>query len=88
MAKRKVDREYLGRLVEDGCIICGSPAEVHHIGVEGMGRRADDREAIPLCPFHHRTGNQGEAVHAGRESWEANFGTEQALLEKVRQRMS
>ena len=80
----------MGLVAELGCIICrnnghlDSPAEIHHIGNGTMGKRANNREVIPLCHIHHRTGNNGIAVHAGRKSFEANFGTEQELLAQTR----
>jgi hypothetical protein len=38
---------------------CEGPVEIHHllkvwIGVRGMGRKADDRNTLPLCSGHHR----------------------------------
>jgi len=52
-----------------------------------MAQRAGDEEAIPLCPEHHRDGDRGTAIHAGRESFEARFGTEQELLEEVNRKL-
>ena len=62
------------------------PAEVHHIltGV-GMGQRASNYETIPLCPRHHRTGGHGIAIHAGKRTWEKNFGYELDHLAATRQ---
>jgi hypothetical protein len=62
------------------CLICGAPSEVHHIGGGGMGKKSPDSHTIPLCAPHHRTGGHGLAVHAGRKTWEANYGTEKELL--------
>jgi hypothetical protein len=50
----------------------------------GLGMRNDYKNAIPLCPTHHRTGGHGVAYHAGRLAFEENFGSETELLEKVR----
>lgn len=88
MAKRranKAEREHLDRVAGLGCIVCGRPAGIHHIttGV-GMGQRASHFETIPLCPDHHQHGGHGVAIHAGKKTWEARFGTELELLEKVR----
>lgn len=38
---------------------CDGPVEIHHllkpfIGTRGMGRKADDRNTVPLCSGHHR----------------------------------
>ncbi len=77
------------RVASMGCIVCvglghgETPAEIHHIGNGAMSMRAGNYEVIPLCAQHHRLGNTGVAVHAGRKSFEANFGTEQELLEQT-----
>ena len=89
MAK-KVETNHMNKVVSLGCIVClnngyyDTPAEIHHIGNQAMGKRASNYETIPLCPIHHRTGGYGQAVHAGRKSFEDTFGTEQELLEQVR----
>lgn len=84
-------RAHMGRVAELGCILCrrngyhGTPAEVHHVRTgTGAGRRADDAETIPLCPYHHR--NSNEALHAmGRKAWERHHGvTELDLLAETR----
>ena len=83
------DKKHFERIVNIGCCVCvnsglgETPCEIHHIGNGTMGKRADNKQVIGLCPFHHRTGNIGEAVHSGRESFEANFGTEQELLKQT-----
>jgi hypothetical protein len=86
----KTERRHLSAVAELGCIVCmnlglgGTPAEIHHIrDGQGKGQRASHFETIPLCPFHHRTGGHGNAVHAGRETWEAKYGTERKLLAQV-----
>lgn len=93
MAKKKAatraERQHMSRVAELGCIVCanigfpGSPAEFHHINNGTMGKRASNREGIPLCPSHHRTGGYGVAVHAGRKEWESRYGTERELLDQV-----
>lgn len=45
------------------------PVEAAHVGDRGLGQKCPDREAIPLCAAHHRTGPQ--AIHKlGRGFWE------------------
>lgn len=86
---KKAEKEHLNRVASMGCIVCvnlglgETPAEIHHIGNGTMSKRASNYDVIPLCHFHHRTGNTGEAVHAGRKSFEANFGTEKELLKQT-----
>tara|TARA_R100000951_G_scaffold116755_1_gene130449 strand:+ start:9965 stop:10258 length:294 start_codon:yes stop_codon:yes gene_type:complete len=83
------EKKHLEKVASFGCIACvnsglgETPAEIHHIGNGTMGKRASNQEVIPLCHVHHRTGGHGVAVHAGRETWESNFGTEQELLEQM-----
>jgi hypothetical protein len=82
---KKTEKEYINRVAELGCIICRMPAEIHHLRTGmGLGMRNDYKNAIPLCPTHHRTGGHGVAYHAGRLAFEENFGSETELLEKVR----
>ena len=72
----------LFRVADLGCIICRRPAEIHHLRAGmGMGQRSAD--VIPLCPEHHRTGGHGVAFHAGRKTWETQFGTETELLQET-----
>lgn len=90
MASKK-EKEHMDRVASLGCIVCRNhgfmdmPAEIHHIGNGTMGKRASNFDVIPLCHIHHRTGNNGVAVHAGRKSFEANFGTEKGLLKQVKE---
>jgi len=85
MAKKKqatkAEKDHMGTVAALGCISCGADAEIHHL--PGQGVRASHYETIGLCPTHHRNGNIGTAVHSGRRSFEANFGTERELLAKV-----
>lgn len=48
------------------CIVCGKPAERHHIFFGTANRRKSEQYGyvIPLCPEHHR-GNKG--IHFDRE---------------------
>ncbi len=85
MTKRRATREekaHMNRIGEMPCIVCGmQPVQVHHL--PGQGMRASHWETIPLCFEHHLGGNIGTAVHSGRRSFEANYGTEKELLAKV-----
>lgn len=78
------EREYLGKVAALGCIICGSPAEIHHRRTGTGLKRANHSEVIPLCHSHHRTGGYGVAIHAGIKKWQENFGSELDLIEKVK----
>ena len=64
-----------------GCVVCGQPAQIHHVRQDASAR--DDRYVLPLCPAHHTNGGHGVAFHAGRKTWEANYGTQDELLAQV-----
>ena len=53
-----------------------------------MGRRAPNTDVIPLCPNHHRLGN--ESLHVlGRKAFERKYGvTEVVLLDMASERMT
>ncbi|HCW3118294.1 Ref family recombination enhancement nuclease [Enterobacter roggenkampii] len=89
-SKTKAEKIHLSRVAGLGCIVCknlgyeDTPAEIHHCSKgTGLSVRADNFQVIPPCPFHHRDGGHGKAVHAGRQTWENNFGTESELLMQV-----
>jgi len=73
-------------LLEHGCVICRRPAELHHLPKLGMGLKGE--KMIPLCPEHHRLGGRGVAVHAGRKSFEKNFGSEEDLYLQLMEELS
>ena len=89
---KKADRDHLDKLCQLGCIVCHregyghSQPEIHHLrsGV-GMGRRSPHTRAIGLCGPHHRIGGHGVAFHAGKQAFEARFGTELELLEATQE---
>jgi hypothetical protein len=39
--------------------------DAHHAGARGLGQRADDRTAIPLCRRHHQAWHDGRGVFLG-----------------------
>lgn len=88
----KAEREHLSKVAEIGCIVClnenhgQSPAEIHHVRTgKGMGQRATNYEVIPLCPLHHRSGGYGVAFHAGSKVWQERYGSEESLLNQVKE---
>jgi len=83
----KAEKEHMRRVAELGCIICGQPAELHHINNSTMGKRSSNYEVIPLCHIHHRNGGFGIAIHAGLRTWQENHGYEKDLLEEVKKRL-
>jgi hypothetical protein len=86
------DSKHIARVKALGCVVCrnngydtdGAQADAHHIGNGAMGKKASDYEVIPLCKTHHQYSAHGEiAVHDGRKSFEARYGTERELLEQT-----
>lgn len=82
-------REYMGKVAQLPCAICGVyGVHVHHIrtGI-GMGRRASNFDTLPLCPEHHQ-GKSG--IHGmGRKAWELHHGiTELQLLKQTKERLA
>lgn len=52
-------KRWMQRVADLGCLICGQPAELHHVREgQGAAQRAQDALVVPLCPDHHR-GNDG-----------------------------
>jgi hypothetical protein len=70
---RDRDKAYLAFIRQQPCSVLGCKSnyqEAAHTGDRALGRKADDRQCIPLCPFHHQTGNQ--SYHKlGRRRFEA-----------------
>lgn len=89
-SKTKAEKLHLSRVAALGCVVCRNqelgetPAEIHHCSKgTGLSVRADNFHVIPLCAIHHRQGGHGVAIHAGRQTWEKNYGTEPELLAQV-----
>lgn len=64
---------------------CGSVSNIEaaHTGPHGLGQKAPDYQAIPLCANHHRLGSS--AIHQiGRTNFEACFDFDiDALIEDL-----
>ena len=81
-------REYMGKVAQLPCAICGVyGVHVHHIrtGI-GMGRRASNFDTLPLCPEHHQ-GKSG--IHGcGRKAFEKLHDvTELELLRRTKEEL-
>lgn len=67
------EREHMGRVAALGCLLCGSPAEVHHIREEqGMSQRASNWLTTPLCSEHHRGASGFHGL--GMRAFERRYG--------------
>lgn len=54
----------------DHCIICGRPAERHHIfGGANRDKSTEDGLILPLCPEHHRDGKTAVHTNADTRRW-------------------
>jgi hypothetical protein len=76
------DGRYLDWIRSLPCLVCGRPAEAHHTGPHGLGKKADDSTAIPLCTEHHTMGRS--AYHRiGCAAFESRFGLVVANLVRL-----
>lgn len=55
--------------------------EVAHVGVRGLSQKCSDREAIPLCIFHHEHGYPESHHTLGKKFWE-HHGIDRDVLVK------
>ncbi len=62
--------DYLRFIRRQPCVVCGAlyGVESAHSGQRGLGQKADDRFALPLCRYHHRTGKYSHHV-LGKRFW-------------------
>ena len=68
------EQRHKQRVAELGCLVCGNPANVHHIRAE---RIKNDFLTIPLCREHH----QGDfSIHMSKRQFENIYGSELHLL--------
>lgn len=69
------DEKYLAFIRSQPCLCCVIAqtrqkyrTEAAHVGARGLSQKANDRDTIPLCAFHHREG--AHAHHQlGRKFW-------------------
>jgi hypothetical protein len=89
----KSEKIALNKIAELGCILCsevlgiegGSAAEIHH--VRRYGAKRSTSPVLPLCPEHHRLGN--DSLHhlgicAFERKWQISC---EELLERVSQKL-
>lgn len=82
----KAEKKHMSRVAELGCIVCSSPAQVHHIREgQGMSQRASNWLVIPLCPEHH-TGVL--SVHKTAKQFANIYGSELDLLALTIERLA
>ena len=68
------DTKYLAFLRKLCCVVCGSyrMIEAAHFGARGMGQKASDLDALPLCLKCHRTGPRSYHTLGARRFIEAH----------------
>lgn len=82
-----IEKLHISSVASLGCIIgdigCCGRITIHHCGT-GIGRKKDHLKTIPLCWMHHlgKLGVDGKVI--SKRAWQAKYGTETELLEKVR----
>ena len=63
---------YLKFIRAQACILCLEQqltlTEAAHVGNRGLSQKCHDRETVPLCAFHHRTGPHAAHV-LGKKFW-------------------
>lgn len=91
----KADLKRYDKLVRHGCVCCKalgfySVPEIHHIVDKGYRKHSGGNQAtLPLCPTHHRGAPAGTnevtgpALSDGSKVFEACWGTQRQLLDKV-----
>ena len=79
----RAEREdYLAFVRRLPCVVCGRPDHVQAAHVRypsykhgktdtGVGRKPDDRWAVPLCESHHLLGPDAQHGYGEREWWES-----------------
>jgi hypothetical protein len=91
MPKRPINKRHKERfdaLSRIGCIICGGPAEIHHLTGGGVGQKETHDRTIPLCPEHHRTGGTAKiGFHHSPEAFESEYGSQELLLERTNHKL-
>lgn len=90
--KARPDPAYLARVRQLPCVCCGGwPVEAHHCRdvpdygerglyerIPGAAMKSSDRDAIPLCPLHHRM------FHLDRSEFHAEFGKDYGFIGPTR----
>ena len=77
----KEEKAWVRWITDYGCVICRSPADIHHVS------RKSHLETIPLCPRHHRLGENTEvfvSIHPWKREFERRHGSEKELIDNLR----
>lgn len=89
------EREWMDQITQIGCVVCllfhsapGTPGCPHHLLDEG-GRRIGHLNTICLCdPGHHQNAPKASGKvsrHPNKAIFENTYGSEESLLDKMRE---
>jgi len=90
--RTKAEIEYQNDVCDLGCIVClnelgvFSPPSPHHIN--GRTKKDAHYDVIPLCYIHHQSNDNNPdyvSFHQNKTEFEKRYGTQQILLEQVRE---
>ena len=62
---------------------CRGPIEAHHAGARGLGRKASDDTAIPMCDHHHDDFTERRGIFGGWPRGAARVWQD-AMIERYR----
>lgn len=89
-APTKQQRMKWDMLAQLGCAVSGAfhagRITIHHCFTGGGGRKNHDK-IIPLCWEHHLGANGIDGKRISKREWQAIFGSEQELLERMEARL-
>ncbi len=91
---RRINAKYLAKVRKLPCVACAMEdwdnyeAVPHHKTGAGMGCKDHDDETFPLCTRHHTSGGLGIAIHAGVETWEDKYGSQDSHIHNTKRRLS
>jgi len=57
-------------------------SEAAHVGERGLGQKCSDRETVPLCATHHRTGKDSHHV-LGKKFWAHHGLNRDAIVKEL-----
>ena len=78
------DPRYLAWIRTLPYAVCGGQAEAAHTGPHGMGQKASDYSATPLCWRDHRWEGGPGALHRGVKAFEMAHGIDiKALVRRL-----
>ncbi len=80
------DPAYLKYLRQLPCVTCGTSRrrrEAAHIGAHGIGQKASDLDALPLCRECHSTGARSLHKLGPEKFWEAHPFADRPALQRM-----